>query len=797
MSQDGTVVDLGIPLASTAGGIYVNFTTGVIYYGDGYTIYKASPTCDPNSEYNNSPYCDCLPGFSRPSNSLSCLPTCYGIVQGDAGVCNGHGSCDAVDTCRCNSNWGGFNCSMPKCFGILQNSTGVCNDHGSCDAVDTCVCNSNWGGSSCSLPKCFGILQNSTSVCNGHGSCDAVDTCVCNSNWGGFNCSMPKCFGLLQNSSSVCNGHGSCNTVDTCVCNSNWGGSICSLPKCFGILQNETYTVCNGHGSCNNVDTCVCNSNWGGSDCSMPKCFGILANSTISVCSGRGLCIAPDTCNCNVGYFGTQCQNLVNNSIISNNASCWGSLEMGAPKPQIVSQIVNGDGIQFSLNFSVDPNVEFSHFMRIGENSSFNADSCVLSGGEGVNLTLVTSGSPCFKVYSSQVFSLDYLMSNPNVKKESIGDLVKLTIPIALYYFDVLGINNGGFCRAYEFTTSQVIYVQLTSTVISSFNENSSLDPYTVNLYPQGFSTDPSTGLLQVQMILRVSNVTLTSFNFYNTTNPNYIFQVSATSFLYQNGLYAFYQIRMHSNVKVNDYRALTFFTATLKRNGIIDDVIQYIPLKIDYTIVEAPSDKNFTLQPYMYLAGSDWSPKTIFKTGEKVFAQVQSSSTLGKNHLLVNDAYLCCFKTFTPTLSYNPSQGEYGCSQFNSGTMDVWKPIISSKIGNSELETQLFPYPGAKTLYGFSFTLISSMFPQKHSNSSASTSCFVQSNVGVTPLTRSVAATSGDMSTASTMFVVQVVTSAKESSSRVSGGSSLSVGSVLMAVVVMTMSAFVQALFW
>lgn len=150
----------------------------------------------------------------------------------------------------------------------------------------------------------------------------------------------------------------------------------------------------------------------------------------------------------------------------------------------------------------------------------------------------------------------------------------------------------------------------------------------------------------------------------------------------------------MHSNVKVNDYRALTLFKATLKRNGILDNFIQYIPLKIDYTIVVAPSDKNYTSTSHVFSIASDWSPKTNFNTGEKVFAQVQNSSTLGNNHLVVNDAYLCCFKAFTPTISYNPSQGKYGCSQYNSGTMDVWKPIITSQIGNPELETQLYPYP-------------------------------------------------------------------------------------------------------
>ena len=227
----------------------------------------------------------------------------------------------------------------------------------------------------------------------------------------------------------------------------------------LGGLQNSS-SVCNGQGSCNAVDTCVCNTNWGGANCSIPKCFGTLQNSTL-VCSGHGTCTAPDHCSCSSGFFGNQCENSVNSPIIVN-ASCWDSSEMGAPKPQIFFGEWRWNSI--FIEFFCGSKCGFTHGMRIGENSSFHADSCTLSGGEGVNLTLVTSDYSCFNVYTSPVFSLDYLMTSPNVKKETIGDLVKLTVPIALYYLDVIGSNNGGFFRAYEFTSSQAIYLTLTSS---------------------------------------------------------------------------------------------------------------------------------------------------------------------------------------------------------------------------------------------------------------------------------------------------------------------------------------------
>jgi alpha-tubulin suppressor-like RCC1 family protein len=75
--------------------------------------------------------------------------TCYGIFADDAGVCTGHGTCAANDTCVCNTGYTGSDCGLPLCYGIPFQSPLACSGHGNCLTVDTCVCFAGWEGDQC------------------------------------------------------------------------------------------------------------------------------------------------------------------------------------------------------------------------------------------------------------------------------------------------------------------------------------------------------------------------------------------------------------------------------------------------------------------------------------------------------------------------------------------------------------------------------------------------------------------------------------------------------------------------
>jgi len=75
--------------------------------------------------------------------------------------CSGHGSCIYHDTCLCDTEWSGVDCSEYTCFNLYD-----CSNHGSCVGPSLCRCDSGWLQPDCSRTSC--ILQNN---CSDRGVC--------------------------------------------------------------------------------------------------------------------------------------------------------------------------------------------------------------------------------------------------------------------------------------------------------------------------------------------------------------------------------------------------------------------------------------------------------------------------------------------------------------------------------------------------------------------------------------------------------------------------------------------------
>ena len=127
--------------------------------------------------FGSTPACVCEDGW----NGITCNIPCPGIEE--AGLsCFGHGVCNVdfdaeTATCDCNQKFRGLDCSI-ECPGEVV----ACNGHGTCDDVGMCICQTNvqWSVPSC---KCSDEL-----TCNGRGTCTAGEFCACFGNFAGEHC---------------------------------------------------------------------------------------------------------------------------------------------------------------------------------------------------------------------------------------------------------------------------------------------------------------------------------------------------------------------------------------------------------------------------------------------------------------------------------------------------------------------------------------------------------------------------------------------------------------------------------
>ena len=204
-----------------------------------------SPICNGHGTcklYGNTPGCLCERGW----NGKDCDIPCPGMLE--TGIpCNDNGICQ-VDfetesaTCECLDKFRGNDCSI-ECPGDVVS----CNGHGTCDEVGVCTCQTNvkWSLPSC---KCSDELTcNALGVCNDEEKCECFGNhagkfCLeCKRNWHAEDCDLYCDPYLKANHSDKlsgqfgCFGHGTCleqNDNMYCTCNldttstRNIGGAV-------------------------------------------------------------------------------------------------------------------------------------------------------------------------------------------------------------------------------------------------------------------------------------------------------------------------------------------------------------------------------------------------------------------------------------------------------------------------------------------------------------------------------------------------------------------------------------------
>lgn len=281
------------------------------------TLYKTKSVivCADDNDCTLHEYCDegsclCLPGYSGVTCEIENSWQCFGIDKNDPIVCNGHGTCSAIDTCDCYETYSGIECENWFCWGVSNDDDeNVCYGHGTCLSTDNCECEPNYTSVECDIWSCWEVPKYENDVCSGNGVCEDYNNCVCDPGYLGEQCENWECFGIDQSDPTVCNEHGTCDKPNDCVCTGGYYGSNCDDWGCYGY-DKDIPTVCSSHGICVSLSNCVCDEGYSGYMCHIEEnwqCFGFNKDDVNVCCEGRGFCIAPDTCDCLEGYSGEVC----------------------------------------------------------------------------------------------------------------------------------------------------------------------------------------------------------------------------------------------------------------------------------------------------------------------------------------------------------------------------------------------------------------------------------------------------------------------------------------------------------
>ncbi len=89
---------------------------------------------------------------------MNSCSSCYKFNGSSSDICSGHGQCQSLNHCKCNSGYTVYEFQLISCYGLNQTLSDVCSGNGMCIGPNTCQCNAGYTGDDCqgwSIPEEF------------------------------------------------------------------------------------------------------------------------------------------------------------------------------------------------------------------------------------------------------------------------------------------------------------------------------------------------------------------------------------------------------------------------------------------------------------------------------------------------------------------------------------------------------------------------------------------------------------------------------------------------------------------
>ena len=188
---------------------------------------------------------------------------CSGPGTGDCDLCNEHAFLDNYDNCQCLAYWHGVDCGSytytghchalcdGECFGPCATDCVQCVPHAHRDGDQTCVCDENWTGDDCSVRMyveachpicdhrygCVGPAREDCKECNDYAERDFYGHCQCKHGFGGDECrpchvvcdEEAGCSGPARADCNACNANSEPDYDGVCQCKKGQHGKDCGV----------------------------------------------------------------------------------------------------------------------------------------------------------------------------------------------------------------------------------------------------------------------------------------------------------------------------------------------------------------------------------------------------------------------------------------------------------------------------------------------------------------------------------------------------------------------------------------
>mmetsp|Transcript_4880 Transcript_4880/g.18311 ORF Transcript_4880/g.18311 Transcript_4880/m.18311 type:complete len:644 (-) Transcript_4880:201-2132(-) len=362
--------------------------------------------------------------------------------------------------------------------------------------------------------------------------------------------------------------------------------------------------------------------------------------------------------------------------------SCgWGNQIMGAPKPQLLTEIIDGTDVVISIELAQQENRTVRYELSFDQIES-NADRC-RSGLDVLPEFWNVTRNACSATIEARFSLSDFVeISNASLRLTPGSNVVDLSSTLHIAYYD----NQEGACQMSHFYSPISI-----STIL---NAESSLEFDFVDgnvLNPSSFSSitvnDDGRLVFTTQFTPAYDGFRLKDFHF-SSHSRGINFLISSSEEDCVSGTSCEYTLNVISATSESDFSGILYvdFTFVWSTGNTTRSQMAFL---LKYNILSEPPVMNNIIETDTSLMNSEFSLMlNTFTPFERTYVLTKTIPPMDVPNVEFSfeNVYICCTRGMMTLPAFDPSQNQFGCSVQNDTIMSFWKQLVLDGEANSDM---------------------------------------------------------------------------------------------------------------